>query len=252
MVAAATLRWRPAAAATPSATTTPPPPRPVARRRRHRRRRIEQQYYSNEIIAEVYAQALAAAGYEGTGSTRSGSGRFVPAELESGAIDILPESSGNLLHSTTTAAPRPPPRTRWSPPSGRRCRGPAGAGACDGGGPGTRSTSPRSSRRSGALSRSAISPRWTCAHRRRELEFETRPLRTRGPVGGVRRGGDRAADRGLRRPAYGQALQDGTVNVADIYSADPTIQENGFVTLEDPEALVLPQQCGPARVRPGG
>ncbi|MFU8946706.1 ABC transporter substrate-binding protein [Mycetocola zhadangensis] len=41
------------------------------------------------------------------------------------------------------------------------------------------------------------------------------------------------------------ALLDGTVNIADIFSTTPSIEENGFVTLEDPENLILPQNVLP-------
>jgi osmoprotectant transport system substrate-binding protein len=42
-----------------------------------------------------------------------------------------------------------------------------------------------------------------------------------------------------------KALLDGTVQVADIYSADPAIAANGFVTLTDPKNLILPQNVVP-------
>jgi osmoprotectant transport system substrate-binding protein len=41
------------------------------------------------------------------------------------------------------------------------------------------------------------------------------------------------------------ALLDGSVNIADIFSTTPSIEENGFVTLEDPENLILPQNVLP-------
>ncbi|MCP2031438.1 osmoprotectant transport system substrate-binding protein [Okibacterium sp. HSC-33S16] len=41
------------------------------------------------------------------------------------------------------------------------------------------------------------------------------------------------------------ALLDGTVTIADIFSTTPSIEENGFVTLEDPENLILPQNVLP-------
>jgi len=56
-----------------------------------------QQYYSNEIIAELYAQALEAGGYEVDRQFQIGQREVYIPELESGAIDILPEYTGNLL-----------------------------------------------------------------------------------------------------------------------------------------------------------
>ena len=46
-------------------------------------------------------------------------------------------------------------------------------------------------------------------------------------------------------PLTTQALLDGTVTIADIFSSLPSIKENGFVTLEDPENLILPQNVLP-------
>ncbi|WP_411722444.1 ABC transporter substrate-binding protein [Mycetocola sp.] len=46
-------------------------------------------------------------------------------------------------------------------------------------------------------------------------------------------------------PLTTAALLDGTVNIADIFSTTPSIKENGFVTLEDPENMILPQNVLP-------
>jgi osmoprotectant transport system substrate-binding protein len=42
-----------------------------------------------------------------------------------------------------------------------------------------------------------------------------------------------------------KALKDNTVQLADIYSADPAIKANDFVTLTDPKHLILPQNVTP-------
>jgi osmoprotectant transport system substrate-binding protein len=46
-------------------------------------------------------------------------------------------------------------------------------------------------------------------------------------------------------PATAKALQDGTVQVADIYSTTPSISEDKFVTLTDPKNLFASQQVLP-------
>ena len=46
-------------------------------------------------------------------------------------------------------------------------------------------------------------------------------------------------------PLTVQALLDGDVQLADIYSADPSIAENDLVVLEDPESMILPQNVVP-------
>ncbi len=42
-----------------------------------------------------------------------------------------------------------------------------------------------------------------------------------------------------------KALKDGTVQLADIYTADPSIKANDLVSLKDPENLILPQNVIP-------
>ncbi len=56
-----------------------------------------QDYYSNEIIAELYAQALEENGYTVDRQFRIGQREVYIPEIESGAIDVFPEYTGNLL-----------------------------------------------------------------------------------------------------------------------------------------------------------
>ena len=46
-------------------------------------------------------------------------------------------------------------------------------------------------------------------------------------------------------PATGQALLDGTVDVADIYTTSHAIEEHGLVVLEDPEQIIAAQNIVP-------
>ncbi|WP_141364842.1 ABC transporter substrate-binding protein [Glutamicibacter uratoxydans] len=56
-----------------------------------------QAYYSNEIIAEIYAQALEKSGMKVTRQFNIGQRDAYMPELENGSIDIMPEYTGNLL-----------------------------------------------------------------------------------------------------------------------------------------------------------
>lgn len=56
-----------------------------------------QDYYSNEIIAEIYAQALEAEGYKVERDFRIGQREAYVPDIESGAIDLFPEYSGPML-----------------------------------------------------------------------------------------------------------------------------------------------------------
>jgi osmoprotectant transport system substrate-binding protein len=56
-----------------------------------------QDYYSNEIIAEIYAQALEAEGYDIERDFRIGQREVYVAEIEDGTVDLFPEYTGPLL-----------------------------------------------------------------------------------------------------------------------------------------------------------
>ncbi len=56
-----------------------------------------QQYYSNEIIAELYAQVLEKDGFTVQRNFNIGQREVYIPQLEKGAIDVMPEYSGNLL-----------------------------------------------------------------------------------------------------------------------------------------------------------
>ena len=56
-----------------------------------------QAYYSNEIIAEIYAQALENAGFTVERDFNIGQRDAYLPSLENGEVDLFPEYSGNLL-----------------------------------------------------------------------------------------------------------------------------------------------------------
>src|SRR5690606_7821118 len=56
-----------------------------------------QAYYSNEIVAEIYAQALENDGFTVERKFNVGQRDAYMPEVESGAIDLFPEYTGNLL-----------------------------------------------------------------------------------------------------------------------------------------------------------
>jgi len=56
-----------------------------------------QDYYSNEIIAEIYAQALESAGYTIERDFRIGQREVYVPDIESGSVDLFPEYTGPLL-----------------------------------------------------------------------------------------------------------------------------------------------------------
>ncbi|MGQ4553353.1 ABC transporter substrate-binding protein [Dermabacteraceae bacterium CCM 9519] len=203
-----------------------------------------QQYYSNEIIAELFAQVLEANGAKVKRQYQIGQREVYLPELKSGAIDLMPEYGGNLLQFLD------PKETAKSPeeiqaalqkalPEGIRALPYAEASDQDSFVV-TKETAQQHSLASLA-DVSRMGPVTIAAN----SELDKRPY---GPSGlkevyGIDATVQPVEDSG--GPLTVKALLDGSVNLANIYSADPSIAENGFVVLQDPKLLVLPQRVTP-------
>lgn len=203
-----------------------------------------QQYYSNEIIAELYAQALEKAGYTVTRQYQIGQREVYLKELESGKVDVLPEYSGNLLQyydkatTATDAAIAAALPTKL--PQGLRALEAAAASDQDSVTVTRQFADTHGLKAIGDLTK-APQPLKIAAN----SEFATRPY---GPKGlkeayGIDVTLVPVEDSG--GPLTAKALKDGTVQLADLYTADPTIAKEGFVILDDPKHLILPQNVTP-------
>lgn len=204
-----------------------------------------QQYYSNEIIAELYAQALEAEGFTVQREYQIGQREVYLPEVESGAIDVMPEYSGNLLQyydaeATATAPGDVHAALAEVLPEGLRPLESAEATDQDSYNV-TRQFAEQHSLTSLADLQNVDESLKVAAN----SEFETRPY---GPAGlkeayGVDVTVVPVEDSG--GPLTVKALVDGDVQLADIYSSDPSIETQDLVTLEDPENLILPQNVTP-------
>ncbi|XKH52157.1 ABC transporter substrate-binding protein [Citricoccus nitrophenolicus] len=204
-----------------------------------------QQYYSNEIISELYAQALEAEGFTVEREYQIGQREVYLPELESGAIDVLPEYSGNLLQYYDAEATASTPEDIRAAlaevlPENLRALEPAEATDQDSYNV-TREFAKEHSLTTLADLQNVDEPLTVAAN----SEFETRPYGPEGlkEVYGVDVSLVPVEDSG--GPLTVKALVDGDVQLADIYSADPSIQTQDLVTLEDPENLILPQNVTP-------
>ncbi len=204
-----------------------------------------QAYYSNEIIAELFAQVLEKAGFTVDRQYQIGQREVYLPELEAGSLDLLPVYLGNLLqHYQPDAGSASPEEISSSLeaalPEGLRVLSFAEASDQD-----SYTTT------SDFASTHSLSAIGDLAGVEEDLkiaansEFETRPY---GPEGAkavydVDIAVVPVEDSG--GPLTVQALLDGDVQLADIYSADPSIAENDLVVLEDPESMILPQNVVP-------
>ena len=204
-----------------------------------------QDYYSNEIIAEIYAQALENAGYDVDRQFRIGQREAYLPEIESGEIDLFPEYSGPVLQY-------------WEPDTEARLpedvfaaleeAAPEGLNVLE--------QSPATDQDSYVVTRE-LADEWSLSTVA-DLEKVTESLtlganseaesRPNGPTGledtyGVEVGFAPIEDSG--GPLTVKALRDGDVQLAIIYTADPSIESNNLVSLEDTEGLFLSSNVVP-------
>ncbi len=204
-----------------------------------------QDYYSNEIIAELYAQALEAQGYTIDRQYRIGQREVYIPEIESGAIDVFPEYTGNLLQyyvpdTTATTSADVYAELSTSLPAGLRVLDQSDASDQD-----SYNVTTDFSATYGVKSLADLEKVGTPITLGGNSELATRPY---GPDGlksvyGVEVGFTPIEDGG--GPLTLKALLDDDVQMVNIYSGSPMIGTNGLVTLADPEGLFLASQVVP-------
>lgn len=199
-----------------------------------------QAFSENEIVAEIYAQALETAGYSVERKFNIGSREvYIPA-IESGEVSLLPEYTGGLLQyfdtKTTlkTAADIYAALPALLKPAGLAVLDQSTASDED-----SYNVTKAFSDANNVTSLSDLSALKIPLTVGGNSELETRPF---GPAGllsvyGVTVSFTSIEDYG--GPLTVKALNDGTVQLADLYTSDPAIAKNGFVTLTDPENLMV-------------
>ncbi|GAA0188032.1 ABC transporter substrate-binding protein [Glutamicibacter creatinolyticus] len=204
-----------------------------------------QDYYSSEIISEVYAQALEAEGYSVDRQFRIGQREVYVPELESGDIDLFPEYTGPLLQY-------------WEPDTEARLSDDVYESLKKAAPEGLRvlEQSPATDQDSYTVTKE-FAERWG-VETIDDLAKVTEPMtmganseaeeRPNGPKGlketyGVDVGFTPIEDSG--GPLTVKALNDGSIQLAIIYTADPTIAQNKLVPIKDTKGLFLASHVVP-------
>lgn len=203
-----------------------------------------QAYYSNEIIAEIYAQALEADGFTVERVFQIGQRDAYLPQLEDGSVDIIPEYTGNLL--------------QFYSPDTKATTSDEVFAELGGALPDTLvvlDQSPATDQDS-----YNVTEEFATANNVSSIadlagieglvlggnaELEDRPYGVAGLMEtyGVNVSFTAIGDSG--GPLTVQALTEGAIDVGNIYSADPNIAANGLVTLEDPLGLFLASNVVP-------
>jgi osmoprotectant transport system substrate-binding protein len=204
-----------------------------------------QAYYSNEIIAELYAQVLEKDGFTVERNYQIGQREVYLPQLQKGAIDVMPEYSGNLLQyydkdSTAKSESDIADELESALPKGIRALDAAEATDQD-----SYTVTKEFSEENDVTSLADLKNVKEKLTVGGNSENQTRPYGPKGlkSVYGVDVESKAIEDSGGALTV--KALKDGTVQLADIYTADPSIKANGFVTLKDPENLIIPQNVTP-------
>ena len=204
-----------------------------------------QDYYSNEIIAEIYAQGLEKSGYKVDRQFRIGQREVYLPEIKAGKIDLFPEYSGNLLQylkPDTTA------RTSDAVYQALSKAMPNGLKVLD---------QAKAADQDSYVVTQAFADKWGISTIKDlskvtdtmtlggNSELETRPY---GPKGleqtyGVKVSFTPIEDQG--GPLTVKALNDNSIQLANISTASPELKANHLLSLKDPQGLFLASNVVP-------
>ncbi|WOF24324.1 ABC transporter substrate-binding protein [Microbacterium betulae] len=201
-----------------------------------------QAYYSNEIIAEIYAQALEGAGYAVDRQLNIGQRDAYLPSLEDGEIDLFPEYSGSLLQQAYD--PETEARTPDDVYAALVAALPDGLTALE---QSTASDQDSYTVTAAFAEEYGLEEIGDLADVDVPLtlggpaELEERPY---GPDGvasvyGVDVGFSATGDTTV------EELLAGTINVANVFTADPRIETDDLVPLADPDGLFLASNVVP-------
>nr|WP_244303310.1 ABC transporter substrate-binding protein [Leucobacter coleopterorum] len=205
-----------------------------------------QDYYSNEIIAEIYAQALEVDDYSVDRQFRIGQREVYLPEIEAGKIDLFPEYTGNLLQF-------------WEPDTTARLSDDVYSALTKATPKGLRvlDQSPATDQDSYTVTQD-FADKWklkTVADLSNvaspltlgaNSEAESRPYGPKGlaDVYGIKDVGfTPIEDSG--GPLTVKALKDDSIQLAIIYTADPTLSDNKLVSLKDTKGVFLASHVVP-------
>ncbi|MFC4244353.1 ABC transporter substrate-binding protein [Gryllotalpicola reticulitermitis] len=202
-------------------------------------------FAEDEILAYIYADALSDAGVKTDVKPNIGARDAYIAALKDGSIDLVPEYTGNLLQyfdakATAKSSNDVYDALHGAVPSGFEVLDQAPGQDAD-----SYNVTKKFSDQNHVTSLSDLSKVKTPLKVGANPEFGTRPYGIPGLKSqyGVTATLVPISDGG--GPNTQKALKDGQVQLADIYTTDPSIKSDGFVTLSDPKNMIVAQNIVP-------
>lgn len=211
-----------------------------------------QGYYSNEIIAEIYSQALEANGFKVDRQFQIGQREVYLPELEAGKIDVFPEYDGSLLQALLKVTPNAAIDANASKSdavyAALKTALPAGLKALDKADASDQNSYTVTQAFATANNLTTVA---SLANVTTPLvvggnsELQTRPY---GPAALKAKYGIDSTFLAIEDsggPLTLKALVDGQVQLANVYTADPNIKSNKLVALTDPDGLFVADNVVP-------
>ncbi|UCR88399.1 ABC transporter substrate-binding protein [Mycetocola spongiae] len=205
-------------------------------------------FAENEIIAQIYAQALEAADVKVNFRGQIGQREVYLAALQDGSLDIVPEYSGNLLQAFDQDSTAKTPEAVVDALHEALPKNLAVLEAAPAENKDSYNVTKEFAESNALASLTDLKNLTEKFAVGGNPELATRPYGPEGLTAVYGVPADRMSFVPLSDsggPLTVGALRDGTVQVADIFSTTPAIAENGFITLTDPENLILPQAVIP-------
>lgn len=199
----------------------------------------------NRLLAEIYAQTLESNGLTVERSFGIGSREVYFPALADGSIDLVPDYTGVLLQYLNPQASETAPDEVYR---ALQAQVPAPLTVLERSAAENKDAvvvTAETARRLGARSIADLAPACGQLVFGGPSEFQTRPDGLPGiaETYGCTFGEFRALDTG--GPLTVTALEDGTIQAADLFTTDPTISEKGFVALADPQNNFAAQNVVP-------
>mgnify|MGYP004540438287 CR=1 FL=1 len=201
-------------------------------------------FTESTVVAELYAQALTAKGVQASSKLNIGSREVYLKALQDGSVSIVPEYTGNLLlnydpNATATTAEELAEALPEVLPPEFKLGTPSAAVDQD-----VYVVTKEYSEANGITSLEDLKKVAGDAVLGGPSELEKRPY---GPEGLDKVYGAKVKQfKPYDSPAVrSRDLNDGKIQIGEFFSTEAVIPDNGYVVLEDPQAMILPQNVVP-------